>query len=126
MFPAAEAKPLPYEKLIPVLSVLSHEKHGGSLYAPFYLKAKKHGIDLSTGEYHLAGPNGEVEKLKVIEISSITDAKKTEVDRHFEKKGYILRMLVPYDKAKYKDWRLKHSLGDGALDLAFKTPNLLE
>jgi hypothetical protein len=103
---------LDYTAVNKVLKQFDAYKVDGMECVPHYIKpadAEK-SLDISKGDYRLTNDNGDVMRLKIEELAKIPEGDRSEVDKKMIDDGYLYRLWIPKDQAKFLPGRLRHSL----------------
>jgi len=103
---------LDYTMVNKVLKQFEAYKVDGMECVPHYIKPADAAkpVDITKGDYRLANDKGDVMRLKLEELAKVPEGERTEVDKKMIKDGYLYRLWIPKDQAKFLPGSLRHSL----------------
>jgi len=103
---------LDYTAVNKVLKHFNAFKVDGMECVPHYIKPADGAkpVDIAKGDHRLANDNGDVMRLKIEELAKIPKVDLSEVDKKMIKDGYLYRLWIPKDQAKFLPGSLRHSL----------------
>lgn len=86
---------------------------------PHYMKLKESAksVDIARGDFRLANDKGDVMRLKLEELAKVPEAERTDLDKKMINDGFVYRLWIPKDLAKFLPGELRHSLPKQSLEM---------